>query len=76
MDNGSGGFMTDLVFNGGHAGMFLGNQQFTTRNLTFNNVQTAVFMNVSPFPIPSSLLSCSPNLSFHKDILLSQHTPS
>lgn len=45
MDNGSGGFMTDLVFNGGHYGAFLGNQQFTTRNLTFNNVQTAIFMN-------------------------------
>lgn len=45
MDNGSGGFMTDLVFNGGNYGMFLGNQQFTTRNLTFNNVGTAVYMN-------------------------------
>lgn len=45
MDNGSGGFMTDLVFNGGHYGAFFGNQQFTTRNLTFNNVQTAIFMN-------------------------------
>ena len=27
MDNGSGGWMTDLVFNGGHYGAFLGNQQ-------------------------------------------------
>lgn len=45
MDNGSGGFMTDLIFNGGHYGAFLGNQQFTTRNLTFNGVQTAIFMN-------------------------------
>jgi hypothetical protein len=45
MDNGSGGFMTDLVFNGGKYGAFFGNQQFTTKNLTFNNVQTAVFMN-------------------------------
>lgn len=45
MDNGSGGFMTDLVFNGGNYGAFLGNQQFTTRNLTFNHVQTAIFMN-------------------------------
>lgn len=45
MDNGSGGFMTDLIFNGGHYGAFFGNQQFTTRNLTFNNVQTAIFMN-------------------------------
>ncbi|KAM5444924.1 putative glucan 1,3-beta-glucosidase [Microsporum ferrugineum] len=45
MDNGSGGFMTDLVFNGGNYGAFFGNQQFTTRNLTFNNCNTAIFMN-------------------------------
>ncbi|KAE8355097.1 pectate lyase superfamily protein-domain-containing protein [Aspergillus coremiiformis] len=45
MDNGSGGFMSDLTFNGGNYGMFLGNQQFTTRNLTFNDCNTAVFMN-------------------------------
>ena len=45
MDNGSGGFMTDLVFNGGNYGAFLGNQQFTTRNLTFNGCNTAIFMN-------------------------------
>ncbi|KAJ5682661.1 hypothetical protein N7462_005826 [Penicillium macrosclerotiorum] len=45
MDNGSGGFMSDLTFNGGNYGMFLGNQQFTTRNLTFNDCQTAIYMN-------------------------------
>jgi glucan 1,3-beta-glucosidase len=45
MDNGSGGFMTDLTFNGGQYGAFFGNQQFTTRNLTFNGCQTAIFMN-------------------------------
>ncbi|KAL2022498.1 hypothetical protein VTK56DRAFT_5105 [Thermocarpiscus australiensis] len=45
MDNGSGGFMVDLTFNGGQYGAFFGNQQFTTRNLTFNNCQTAIFMN-------------------------------
>ncbi|KOS47891.1 hypothetical protein ACN38_g1214 [Penicillium nordicum] len=45
MDNGSGGFMSDLTFNGGNYGMFLGNQQFTTRNLVFNDCQTAIFMN-------------------------------
>ena len=45
MDNGSGGFMTDLTFNGGKYGAFFGNQQFTTRNMTFNNCQTAIFMN-------------------------------
>ncbi|KAF2862914.1 glycoside hydrolase family 55 protein [Piedraia hortae CBS 480.64] len=45
MDNGSGGWMSDLVFNGGNIGMFLGSQQFTTNNLTFNNCKTAIFMN-------------------------------
>ncbi|KAK2747757.1 hypothetical protein FQN57_001787 [Myotisia sp. PD_48] len=45
MDNGSGGFMTDLVFNGGNYGAFFGNQQFTTRNLTFNDCNTAIYMN-------------------------------
>ncbi|KAK3082229.1 hypothetical protein LTS18_010646 [Coniosporium uncinatum] len=45
MDNGSGGFMGDLTFNGGNYGAFLGSQQFTTRNVTFNNCNTAIFMN-------------------------------
>jgi len=45
MDNGSGGWMSDLVFNGGGIGAFFGNQQFTARNLTFNNCETAVYMN-------------------------------
>lgn len=45
MENGSGGFMTDLIFNGGYYGAFLGSQQFTTRNLTFNYVHTAIFMD-------------------------------
>ena len=45
MDNGSGGFMADLVFNGGNYGAFLGSQQFTSRNLTFNDCNTAIFMN-------------------------------
>ncbi|KAF7338693.1 Exo-beta-1,3-glucanase [Mycena venus] len=45
MENGSGGFMGDLVFNGGKFGMWVGNQQFTVRNVTVNNAQTAVFGN-------------------------------
>lgn len=45
MDNGSGGFMSDLTFNGGGIGAFLGNQQFTTRNMTFNGCRTAIYMN-------------------------------
>ena len=42
MENGSGGFMTDLTFNGGLYGGNFGNQQFTMRNLVFNNVKTAI----------------------------------
>jgi glucan 1,3-beta-glucosidase len=34
--------MGDLVFNGGNIGAALGNQQFTMRNLTFNNAITAI----------------------------------
>jgi glucan 1,3-beta-glucosidase len=34
--------MGDLVFNGGNIGAALGNQQFTSRNLTFNNAVTAI----------------------------------
>ncbi|KAG5640730.1 hypothetical protein DXG03_007417 [Asterophora parasitica] len=43
MENGSGGYMGDLVFNGGKFGLWVGNQQFTVRNVTVNNAQTAVF---------------------------------
>ncbi|KAG9032270.1 hypothetical protein FRB95_001666 [Tulasnella sp. JGI-2019a] len=45
MENGSGGFMSDLIFNGGKYGINVGNQQFTVRNLTVNNAQTAVYAN-------------------------------
>lgn len=45
MENGSGGFFTDLTFNGGKYGAFLGSQQFTTRNLVFNDCETGIFMN-------------------------------
>ncbi|KIM76034.1 glycoside hydrolase family 55 protein [Piloderma croceum F 1598] len=45
MESGSGGFMGDLVFDGGKYGMWVGNQQFTVRNLTVNNANTAVFGN-------------------------------
>ncbi|KAF8894123.1 exo-beta-1,3-glucanase [Infundibulicybe gibba] len=43
MENGSGGFMGDMVFNGGKFGIWVGNQQFTVRNITINNANTAVF---------------------------------
>ncbi|KAI0820033.1 exo-beta-1,3-glucanase [Trametes gibbosa] len=36
----SGGYMGDLVFNGGKFGMWVGNQQFTVRNITVNNADT------------------------------------
>ncbi|KAK3058591.1 hypothetical protein LTR09_000155 [Extremus antarcticus] len=42
IEQGSGGFMNDLVFNGGLYGLNVGNQQFTMRNLTFNNAVTAI----------------------------------
>lgn len=44
MENGSGGFMSDLVFNGGNFGAWIGSQQFTSRNLKFNNCKTALFL--------------------------------
>ncbi|KAK3342556.1 pectate lyase superfamily protein-domain-containing protein [Neurospora tetraspora] len=42
MESGSGGYLGDLTFNGGLYGLEVGNQQFTMRNLVFNNVQTAI----------------------------------
>jgi hypothetical protein len=42
IEEGSGGFMTDLTFYGGNYGFNVGNQQFTTRNLTFYNCVTAI----------------------------------
>jgi glucan 1,3-beta-glucosidase len=34
--------MNDLIFNGGNIGLQIGNQQFTIRNIAFNNVVTTV----------------------------------
>lgn len=45
MDNGSGGYMSNLTFNGGKYGAFLGNQQFTVRDIYFNNCQTGLYIN-------------------------------
>ncbi|KAJ8080314.1 hypothetical protein PM082_017147 [Marasmius tenuissimus] len=42
MENGSGGYMGDLIFNGGKSGIEGGNQQFTVRNITMNNVKSGV----------------------------------
>ncbi|KZO98353.1 glycoside hydrolase family 55 protein [Calocera viscosa TUFC12733] len=45
MENGSGGFMSDLIFNGGKTGISVGNQQFTVRNITVNNAQIGIVAN-------------------------------
>jgi glucan 1,3-beta-glucosidase len=45
MDNGSGGWLEDLIFNDGAVGLFAGNQQFTVVNMTFNRCNTAIFQN-------------------------------
>lgn len=42
MENGSGGWLSDLTFTGGRFGAFLGNQQFSSRNLVFNGCKTAL----------------------------------
>ncbi|KAG8886520.1 hypothetical protein FRB97_003031 [Tulasnella sp. 331] len=43
MENGSGGFMSDLVFVGGKYGIWVGNQQFTVRNITVRNAQIGIY---------------------------------
>lgn len=45
MDNGSGGWLEDLIFNDGSVCLFSGNQQFTIVNITFNRCNTAIFQN-------------------------------
>eukprot|EP00026_Physarum_polycephalum_P002491 Phypoly_transcript_02498.p1 GENE.Phypoly_transcript_02498~~Phypoly_transcript_02498.p1 ORF type:complete len:848 (+),score=179.01 Phypoly_transcript_02498:118-2661(+) len=46
MENGSGGFFSDLVFEGGIYGLWVGNQQFTSRNITIRDTSmAAVYMN-------------------------------
>ncbi|KAI0537760.1 pectate lyase superfamily protein-domain-containing protein [Xylaria digitata] len=43
-ENGSGGFVSDLTFNGGNIGWRAGSQQYTAHNLKFRNCLTAVQM--------------------------------
>ncbi|EJU01871.1 glycoside hydrolase family 55 protein [Dacryopinax primogenitus] len=45
MEDGSGGFMSDLIFKGGKYGIWVGNQQFTVRNITVNNAQIGIYAN-------------------------------
>ncbi|KAF3481752.1 LysM domain-containing protein [Arthroderma uncinatum] len=42
MENGSGGFLSNLTFVGGNLGAYFGNQQFTTSHLIFVNCKTAL----------------------------------
>lgn len=42
VEEGSGGYMGDLVFYGGNQAMQIGNQQFTMRNITVYNAKTAI----------------------------------
>jgi glucan 1,3-beta-glucosidase len=42
MEEGSGGFLNDLVVYGGEYGFQFGNQQYTMRNLTVFNAKTAI----------------------------------
>ncbi|THV06881.1 exo-beta-1,3-glucanase [Dendrothele bispora CBS 962.96] len=43
MEDGSGGYMGDLVFKGGKYGIWGGNQQFTVRNISVSNAEAAFF---------------------------------
>jgi len=46
MENGSGGFMNDIIFEGGVFGMWVGNQQFTSRNITVRSAsKAAIYLN-------------------------------
>ncbi|RKL32578.1 Glucan 1,3-beta-glucosidase [Fusarium proliferatum] len=42
MENGSGGFLSDLYFVGGKFGAYMGNQQFTASGLYFEEAETAI----------------------------------
>ncbi|KAK6538474.1 hypothetical protein TWF694_010057 [Orbilia ellipsospora] len=42
MENGSGGFMSNVSFSGGAIGAYLGNQQFTIRKFSFSGCKVAV----------------------------------
>jgi hypothetical protein len=46
MENGSGGFLSDLIFEGGKFGLWIGNQQFTSRNITIRHTSvSAIYLN-------------------------------
>ena len=43
MENGSGGFFSDITVTGGYRALSLGSQQFTTRNVKVDGATTAVY---------------------------------
>ncbi|KAK6335750.1 hypothetical protein TWF730_003128 [Orbilia blumenaviensis] len=43
MENGSGGYLGDIVFSRGNIGFYAGNQQFTTKNLVFSGCRTGIW---------------------------------
>ena len=47
--------MGDLVFNGGKYGIWVGNQQFTVRNITVNNANTGQSAEASKVNISALL---------------------
>jgi glucan 1,3-beta-glucosidase len=44
MENGSGGWFSDIIIYGGYQGMLLGSQQFTTRKVFIDGSATAVYV--------------------------------
>jgi hypothetical protein len=44
MENGSGGYISDLTFFGGNIGFRAGSQQYTAQNLQFTSCLTAISM--------------------------------
>jgi hypothetical protein len=62
MENGSGGFFSDLVFEGGIYGLWVGNQQFTSRNITISGTsQAAIYVNWDWVCSPSLLVTIFSN---------------
>ncbi|KAK3366366.1 hypothetical protein B0H63DRAFT_379267, partial [Podospora didyma] len=45
VDDGNGGFISDLEFKGGVYGAYFNNRQFTARNLNFTDCRTAIFIS-------------------------------
>jgi glucan 1,3-beta-glucosidase len=46
MENGSGGYFNNLIIDGGKFGLWVGNQQFTSRNITIRDASvSAIYLN-------------------------------